>query len=1115
MNNLNKRIASLSPAKRALLEQRLTKKDALVSEEQQGIPRRSTSEPCPLSFAQQRLWFLDQFEPNNPFYNLPKAIHMKGALNMEALRKSLDAIVARHESLRTTIDSVDGKPIQVISENRALDLSLIDLSESPRAEREKEMQRLLKEESQRPFNLSQDLMLRAALLRLGQEEHVLFLVMHHIASDGWSMAVLSKELTELYESFVTGKPSPLPELPIQYADFSVWQRNWLQGEVLETQFSYWKNQLDGAPPLLELPTDRPRPAIQTYRGSKESVVLTTDLSEALKALSQREGVTLFMTLLAVFKTLLYRYIGQEDIVVGSPIANRTRVETESLIGFFVNTLALRTDLSGNPSFRELLGRVRDVAFGAYAHQDFPFEKLVAELQPERNMRYSPFLQVMFVLQNAPRNPLELSDLTLTPLEFDHETAKFDLAFDLALEMVEKPEGLSCSLWHNADLFDAATIFRMLGHYQTLLEGIVTNPDQRIGDLPLLTAAERHQLLVEWNDTRADYPKDCCIHQLFEAQAEQTPDAIAVVFEDQQLTYRELNARANQLAHHLRKLGVGPEVLVGICLERSLEMVVGLLGILKAGGAYVPLDPTYPRERLAFMLSDSKASVLLTQEKLAAELSEPRLSMVCLDTNWQAISQESRERPVGAVTSENLAYVIYTSGTTGSPKGVLVAHQGLCNLIESHIRTYQVQQSSRVLHVVSFSFDAAAAHMFLALCSGSTLCLARDSLLPGSGMIQILRDQSITHALLPASVLAALPFEKLPLLRVISVGAGICPPDLVARWAQGRRFLNVYGPTEATIASTVAECTGGDRRPPIGRPIANTQIYILDRHLQPVPIGVPGELHIGGVGLARGYLNRAKLTAEKFIPNPFSGEPGARLYKTGDLARYLPDGNIDFLGRIDHQVKLRGLRIELEEIEAVLNQHPTVQESVVLMREDKPGDKRLVAYIVTVREKTLMIGELRSFLKVKLPDYMVPSAFVMLDMLPLTPNGKVDRGALPAPDWAKPEVERAFVALQTPMQSRIAEVWQEALGVERVGVYDNFFDLGGHSLLLIQVIARLEKRLGVRANPSEFIAQTLGQLASSYEEKVRIARHSKPESSARKLWRAMKRAIFHRSRALGS
>jgi amino acid adenylation domain-containing protein len=1102
MDDLRKRIAGLSPAKRAVFEQRLREKDAHVPDEQQRIPRRSTSEPYPLSFAQQRLWFLDRFEPNNPFYNIPKAIHIKGALNTEALRKSLDAILARHESLRTTFDTVEGKPVQVISEHRELKLSFIDLSELPKAEREKEMGHLLKQEARRPFNLSQDLMLRATLLRLSRVEHILLVVLHHIASDGWSWGILYKELAEFYEHFITGKQSSLPELPIQYADFSVWQRNWLQGEVLERQLSYWKDRLAGAPPLLELPTDRPRPAIQSYPGAVESAVLPDDLLEALHELSTREDVTLFMILFAAFKVLLNRYTGQEDIVVGTPIANRTRVELEGLIGFFVNTLILRTDVSGNPSFREVLGRVRDVAFGAYAHQDLPIEMLVAELQPERDMSHLPLLQVMFVLQNLPGKSPSLSNLTLTPLELDTGTARLDLTLFIYKSGTET----IYSFKYNTDLFEASTISRMLGHYQTLLESIATGPDQRIGQVPLLSEAERHQMLVEWNDTRADYPRDRCVHQLFEAQVQQTPDATAVMFEDQRLTYRELNERANQLAHYLRDLGVGPEALVGICLERSVEMVVGLLGILKAGGAYVPLDPAYPHERLAFMLSDSQAEVLLTLEKLAAKFSEPGRQVVCLDAQWQAIAQESRERPESAVSPENLAYVIYTSGTTGTPKGVLIAHRGLCNLAVSHIRNYQAGPGSRVLHLVSFSFDAATAHLFLALCSGATLCLAEDSLVFGDALIQMLRDHSITHALLPAAVLATLPFEQLPALQVISSGAGVCPPDLVVRWAKGRKFLNVYGPTEATIVSTMAKCADGDRRPPIGRPIANTQIYILDGHLQPVPIGVPGELYIGGVGLARGYLNRPELTREKFIPHPFSDQPGARLYKTGDLARYLPDGNIDFLGRIDHQVKLRGLRIEPGEIQAALSQHPAVQESVVVMREDLPGNKRLVAYVVYPPNKTPLAADLRGFLKAKLPDYMIPSAFVMLDALPLTPSGKVDRRALPAPDRGRPETEESSATPNTPMQSLIAEIWREALGLEHVSVYDNFFDLGGHSLLSIEVIAKLEKKLGVRVHPREFVAQTLGQLASSYEEKVHLARDSQRVGFAQKIWQAVKRAI---------
>jgi amino acid adenylation domain-containing protein len=920
-------------------------------------------------------------------------------------------------------------------------------------------------------------------------------VMHHIVSDGWSMGVFLRELVVLYEAFYKGHPSPLEELPIQYADFAMWQREWLEEEELETQLAYWEGQLAGVP-VLELPTDRPRPAAPSHQGAQQSLLLPKEFSESLKALSRQEKVTLFMTLLAAFEVLLYRYTGQEDIAVGTPIANRTRTEIEELIGFFVNTLALRTDLSGDPTFRELVARVREVTLEAYAHQDLPFEKLVEELRPERNLSHPPLFQVGFGLQDAAGEGVAVGEVAVEPVEVDKGTAKFDLT----LSMVEGAEGLRGTVEYSTDLFDAGTMARMLGHYRTLLEGIVANPNRRLSELPLLTEAERHRMLVEWNDTAVAYSEDSCIHELFEAQVARTPETVAVVFEGQQLTYRELNGRASQLARYLRALGVGPEVLVGICVERSLEIAVGILGILKAGGAYVPLDPMYPRERLAFMLDDTRTPVVLTQERLLERLPQHEAEAVCLDRDWNAIAQHDDATPPVEATAENLAYVIYTSGSTGAPKGVQIAHRGLCNEIESVIRTFRPQQGDRVLHSVSFSFDAATSHMLMTLCSGATLYVAsEDSRLDSAGLAQMLREHGITHVSLPASVLAALPYEELPALETISVGAEACSAELVARWAPGRRFFNAYGPTEATIVATVVECTDGDRKPPIGRPIANTQVYILDHHMQPLPIGVPGELHIGGAGLARGYLNSPELTKEKFIPNPFSDESGARLYKTGDLARWLPDGNIEFLGRLDHQVKVRGFRIELGEIEGALRGYPAVQEDVVLAREDKPGDRRLVAYVVPDRESSLTVSKLRRFLWKKLPGYMVPSAFVFLDALPLTPNGKVDRRALPAPDATRPDLEEVFVAPRTPIEELVTGVWAEALELEQVGIHDNFFDLGGHSLLATSVVSQLRDLFRVELPlRSLFEAPTVAEVSQ-----VIVTRETKP-GQAEKIARILKK-----------
>jgi len=1034
----------------------------------------------PLSFAQQRMWFLNQIEGENAAYHLAGTIKITGALQVDVLEQSFREIIQRHEALRTTLKNLDGQPIQVISPTVTFTLPPIDLRGIPKAEREAEAQRLVIEEAQRLFDLVQGPLLRVTLLQLGDAEHLLLLVMHHIVSDGWSIGrVLFHELNLLYDAFSKGQASPLPELPIQYADFALWQRQYLQGETLNKELSYWKQQLDGAPTLLQLPTDRPRPPVQTFRGATQLFILPNTLTKALKALSQQTQSTLFMTLLAAFNTLLYRYTGADDILVGSPIANRNRTEIEGLIGFFVNTLVLRTDLSSNPSFRELLKRVQEVTLGAYAHQDLPFEKLVEELQIARDLSYPPLFQVMFILQNFnfPKTNLELPGLTLSPLErVETKTAQFDLTLDL----VETKSGLTGRLEYNSDLFEAATIARMVGHFQTLLEGIVANPDQHLCDLPLLSAAEQHQLWEEWNQTAADYPKNACIHQLFEAQVERTPNAVAVVFEDEQLTYRELNQRANQLAHYLKTLGVKPEVLVGICLERSIEMVVGLLGILKAGGAYVPLDPAYPQQRLALMVSDAQMPVLLTQKRLLSRLPSHQAQVVCLDTDWYTISQESPDNPTSSTTPENLAYVIYTSGSTGKPKGVQIPHGGVVNFLTSMQRQPGLTQTDVLLAVTSISFDIAALELYLPLITGARVALvSREVASDGKQLIEQLTTAGATvMQATPATwqMLLAAGWQGSPQLKILCGGEAL-PRDLAEQLlARGAAVWNLYGPTETTIWSTVCQVEATKlvkATVPIGSPIANTQVYLLDTSGQPVPIGIPGELHIGGAGLARGYLNRPELMAQRLIHHPVAG----RLYKTGDLARYLADGTIEYIERIDHQVKLRGFRIELGEIESLLRQHPAVEQAVVILREDEPGNKRLVAYIVGQVSFEDITHELRSFLEKKLPNYMVPSLFVRLKSLPLTPNGKVDRKALPVPDFTNLRPEGTFVPPRTPVEQVLSEIWSQVLGVERIGIHDNFFELGGDSFVSIKIIYKANQT-GLSLTPKQlFDNQTIAELAA--------------------------------------
>ncbi len=929
----------------------------------------SRSKNLTLSFAQQRLWFLDRLMPNHPFYNIPLALNLTGSLakpplcgiDTTALEQTFNEIVRRHEALRTKIVMESGQPVQLIHPTLTIPLPVIDLQQLPPAEREIRAKQLTIEATQRPFNLSTEPLLRVKLLRLEQTRSILLLTLHHIVADGWSIGVLMNEIAALYPAFANNRPSPLPELPIQYADFAHWQRQSLQGDVLATQLGYWQQQLDGIS-ILNLPTDRPRLAAQTYQGARQPLQLSKSLSLALVALGQQEGVTLFITLLAAFQVLLYRYTQQSDIAIGSPIANRNRSEIEGLIGFFVNSLVLRTDLSGNPTFREVLNRVKDVALGAYAHQDLPFEKLVEELHPERNLNQNPLFQVVFALQNAPMTALELPNLTLSPLPFETETTRFDLEFHLWEPntqnglWADSSEGISGFIIYSTDLFDDATIARMLEHFQILLEGIVANPDHQIAQLSLLSKFELDNLLVKWNDTRLDYPQDKLVHQLFENIAQHHPDAIALVSEDEQLTYQELNIRSNKLAHFFTKSGVKAEVLVGLCVERSFDLVIGMLGILKAGGAYVPIDPTYPSERLNLMIQDANISVLLTHECWLERLEDRALRVICIDKDWASIDREPETNLVRAASTlrnrqvglNNLAYVIYTSGSTGNPKGVEIEHRGLLNLVFWHQHTFAVSPSDRATQITGISFDACGWEIWPYLSAGVSIYFVNDDI---RQMPEQIRDwliaKAITISFLPtplAEKVLLLDFPENIALRILLTGG-----DKLNNYPQAElpfQLFNNYGPTENTVVATSGRIAVEDRdnlAPAIGRAIANTQIYILDKYLQPVPVGISGEIYISGDGLARGYLNRPELTAECFIEHTFSNNLTARLYKTGDLARYREDGNIEFLGRIDNYVKIRGYRIELGEIEAVLNHHPAVQQAIVLLHEDNE-EKSILACV---------------------------------------------------------------------------------------------------------------------------------------------------------------------------
>ena len=1048
---LSSQRSKLTPEQRVLLERRLRGEAGEVRQ----IERRAERECGAASYAQERLWFLDQLRPDNSVYNISRAFSLKGELKVEALQRSLSEIVRRHEVLRTSFALRDGELVQVIAAAAAGSLQITDLSQLPLAERETEARRLTAIEAERAFDLEQGPLMRVSLMRLGEAEHVLVLVLHHIITDGWSTGILLRELRLLYQAYSAGQESPLGELAIQYADFAHWQREWLSGAVLEKQLGYWREQLAGAPPVLELPTDHARPAVLSHRGSRQSRMLPVALAKSLKQLSQQEGVTLFMTLLAGFQTLLYRYSNQEEFCLGTSIANRNRAEIEPLIGFFVNMLVLRADMGGNPSFRELLKRVREVCLGAYAHQDVPFEKLVEELEPERALSHTPLFQVVMVMQNTPRETWELAGLTVDPYGIKRETAKVDLM----LTMMESEAGLVAVMEYDTELFEGETIARMLGHLEVLLGEVAVDAEQRVAEVELLSSGEREQLAA-WNQTAAEYAQESCVHELFEAQVARTPEAIAVRCGDEAVSYWELNERANQLAHYLRGLGVRAESRVGICVERSIEMVVALLGTLKAGAAYVPLDPEYPLERLSFMIEDAAVIVLLTQSRLLPCLPQLDTKPICLDVDQEFISKHGRENLLGSSSPENLAYIIYTSGSTGTAKGVMIRHRGVANLVEAQRLTFGLTTEHRVLQFASLSFDASTFEIVMALIAGATLCVEpSENLLIGEPLLAVLRERRITHLVISPSALAALAPPELPDLELIVVAGEACSAEVVKRWGAGRGFYDAYGPTETTVWATGGTCEDSKTRPAIGRAVANTQVYVMDERHQVVPLGVPGELCIGGVGIARGYINRPELTAERFIPHANSSEAGARLYCTGDVARYRGDGELEFLGRKDHQVKVRGYRVELGEIESVLNGHPQVAESVVLARAGGDGEEtgtRLVGYLVRATEQAVNVSKLRAYLQEKLPEYMVPGQFVLLEELPLNANGKVDRQGLPAPDQTRPELEEGYVAARTAEEEILVGIFQQVLKLEQVGIHDNFFSLGGHSLLATQVVSRIRQ-----------------------------------------------------------
>jgi amino acid adenylation domain-containing protein len=1173
--------SKLSPERRAALLEQWRRQRAAPKAAQ--ISPSAQDGPLPLAFAQERIWFLHQMQPDSPGYHLPIALRLVGELHTPALERSFAELIRRHAILRTTFPERDGMPAQVITpiethnyaslqanyaslQTNYASLQTVDLRPLAEDRREPQARRLADEEYARPFDLTTGPLLRARLFRLADQEHLLLITLHHLVSDGWSNGILLKELGELYGAYAAGLVSPLPELAVQYADIVAWERKRFQAGALDNELAYWKRRLEGAPALLALPLDHLRPAVQSAAGAVHQFQLPSGAHAALQALCRRAGVTPVMALLAVFKTLLYRYTGQDDLLIGLPVFNRHRSESEGLIGLFVNTLVIRTLLAGNPGFLELLGRVRAATLGAYEHQSYPFEKLVEVLRPERDTSHTPLFQVMLSVTAGAEEESHWPGLNVLPYEVERPGANFDLT----LEVAEHAAGMQLALVFRTELFERSTIERLANHFCRLLEACLRAPETPIERLPLLSAAERALILEGWNATQVGYPQVHCLHQLFEQQAERTPNAVALEYAGQQLTYRQLNGRANQLAHFLRERGVGPEVLVGISVERSLELVIGLLGILKAGGAYVPMDPSYPAERLQYMLEDAQVAVLLTMttddrrpttdpfdtvtirqgDKVmgTSEVFTPspfhpftpseqsvvggQRSVVDLVADWDQIAQQPAENPESGAAPDNLAYMIYTSGSTGKPKGAMNSHRAIVNRLMWMQQEYGLTAADRVLQKTPFSFDVSVWEFFWPLISGARLVVARpEGHKDPAYLVELIASAEITTLHFVPSMLQ-LFVEQPGLERCVALRRVICSGEALAYDLQQRFFErsgaelhNLYGPTEAAVDVTYWACRRDSARQsvPLGYPVANTQIYILDRRMQPVPIGVAGELHIGGVQVGRGYHNRPELTAERFVPNPFATTDDRRpttddraktqnsklktqnfrLYRTGDLARYLPDGTIEYLGRIDHQVKIRGLRIELGEIEAALSAHPSVREAVVLAREAAPGDTRLMAYIVPDQEQRtknkeqknetpdsqfsilnsqFSIQELRRFLGATLPEYMVPSAFVVLEAMPLNPSGKVDRKALPAPELAASHAQAEYIAPRNDVERTIAEIWQGLLHIPRVGTQDNFFELGGHSLLVTQVRAQIQERLGAdislvdlfRLTTVQALAQHLGR-----------------------------------------
>jgi amino acid adenylation domain-containing protein len=1050
--------------------------------------------PAPLSFSQERLWYLDQIYPGEPSSHLSRGLKITGELNHDLLRQSLDTVVSRQESLRATFATsqlyagVDGKPSQLISQDAKVELVIMNLSTMTPDQRMEKVRAIARSDAQRGFDLTIGPLLRATLLVLGTNENVLLVTVHRIISDYQSLDLLLQELWQAYKALWSQASLSWPALPLQFADYAEWQRRALSDESLSVASDYWRTNLKGAAAVLELPADRPRPAVQNWRGESLALALDHELSAALPALAHAQHTTLFVILLAAFQVLLARYSRQTDVVVGSEFTNREFAEVRDLIGPLSNTFALRSNLSGNPAFHELLAQVHENVEHARRHKLMPFEKLVEELELERSLSFAPVFQVAFIL----REPSAVFDpgagLQVEEFEFETGVSRFDLSLEVRLAPNHSGETgtLKLGFEYDSDLFDRETVARLAAHFEVLLRSVVANPNDSISALHLLTAPELNQILHEWNTSETTEQSALCIQEMLAVVEERNPLATAVVCAEERLTYSELNQRANQLAHHLQKLGIGPDRLVGVCLERSLNNIVALLAVLKSGGAYVPIDPAYPHDRVTYMLDDSDVAVLITQQSLVGKLPAQQAAVVLIDTEWEQIARESSANPLSLATPGNLAYVIYTSGSTGRPKGVAIEHRAVVAFLEWALSVFSADELSSVLLSTSFCFDLSVFELFTPLCAGGTVVLAANALqLPELDSAKVTLVNTVPSAMTELVRMRGIPDS----VRTINLAGEPLPQSLVndiyAR-SNVRQVFNLYGPSEDTTYSTFVRVEpSAAHEPSIGRPIANSTAYILDAHLRPVPAGVPGELHLAGGGLARGYLNRPELTAEKFIPNPFSRQAGARMYRTGDLARYSRDGQIEFLGRLDNQVKLRGFRIELGEIETTLRQQPAVEQAIVTVREDQPGDKRLVAYLVAndgADSALLETSTMRRQLSESLPDYMIPSAFVWLDEFPLTPNGKIDRRALPRPEMDRSDLKTSFVAPRDNLEQQLTNILEKILDVKTIGVRDSFFDLGGHSLLAVRLFAQIENRFGKRLPlVTLFQAPTIEQLAQVLRE----------------------------------